>query len=87
MTKAQRETVRQGLLDLGFRRVTGFAQPDRPDFYDHGDGVYTEVWQHTHDRTNIELRWDKKERDEKKANQNPTDVGRPASSHESQTER
>jgi len=65
MTTLERQNVRQHLLDAGFKK--DYDTPDRPELYDRGlDGVYTEDWVHTTDRTRITLRWDVKTKDEPK---------------------
>jgi hypothetical protein len=58
MTTGQRINVRRALLDAGFCRD---YSEDKPEYYDKGDGVYTEAWKYRHDNTTLTLRWDKKE--------------------------
>jgi hypothetical protein len=57
MTTEERRNVRQALLLAGFRREYDWTEPNH---YDHGDGVYTEVFRATKDRTKVTIEWDKK---------------------------
>jgi len=58
MTTVERIAVRSALLSVGFVRDDS---RDLPREYDRAcDGVYTEFWSSTKDRTTIELNWDRK---------------------------
>jgi hypothetical protein len=50
MTTKERQNVRQAFLGAGFRKD---YSADKPEYYDKGDGAYTERWTHFKDNTAI----------------------------------